>query len=448
MTRPDFALLDAENHADSMERKAPAEPAAKPSRTRFVLLVIAVLAIALNRLYIPNIHYDLLNIIPLLASCYLGYALIALEKTCGHFDYVARCLSEKPGVRKPLGAFLFSPWLRSMLLLPVLLLVAEFGLRCVSYQRSELYERQGDLLYTPIPNQEYLEKISLSHSRINNFGLRGEAVDLSGKRIVLCLGDSVTYGYGVDDPHTYPAELQRALDEKYPGRYLVLNGGVDGYPVPFMRQKFLYLWNLGIHPDAVVIGYSFNEGGLGHLVEADAKTKDLFAARVRLKNKVRSIALYNLIVEKWARSSYNRMKKYMVPGTNGRTLSQEDVQTRYQRSLQSLYDDLDARHVKPAFALFTGYDAHTGRFDDEGPFQLKFRDFAQSHSAPLLESDKVLAAGSQPIEIQQYFQDQCHMKASGTQKFANGLASFLAPLLEQPSPATSSPTVQLKTETK
>jgi lysophospholipase L1-like esterase len=400
------------------------------SWTRFIILVLAVLAIIFNRLYIPNVHYDLLNIIPLLATLYVCYALIALDKTCGQIGYIARCISEDPKVRRPFGAFLFSPWLRSMLLLPLLLVVAEFGFRCMSYQRSELYERQGNLLYTPIPNQEYLEKISLTQSRINNNGLRGSVVVTTGKQIVLCLGDSVTYGYGVDDNHTYPAELQKALDQKFPGRYLVLNGGVDGYPTPFMREKFLYLWNQGIHPDVVVVGYSFNEGGLGRFAYADGKTKDVFASRVRMKNKVRSIALYNIIVERWARASYNRMKKYMVPGTNSRTLTAEDVQNQYEKSLQDMYDTLNAYRVKPVFALFTGYDGRTGEYDNQGPFQLKFRDFAESHGAPLILSNQVLGNGAPPNpDIQKYFQDQCHMKEIGTQKFAQGLAEFLTPIL-------------------
>ncbi len=409
-----------------------------PSRAQFVLLLLAIAAIVFSRVYIPNIHYDWLNVIPLLAAVYVGYALVALKQICGHIGYVARCLEEDQAVRKPFGSFLFSPWLRSMLLLPVLLLVVEFGLRCVSYDRSLQYERQGDLLYTPIPNQEYVEKISLTPSRVNNYGLRGGAVDLNGgKQIILCLGDSVTYGYGVDDEHTYPMELQRVLDHEFPGRFVVLNGGVDGYPTPFIREKFLYLWNQGIHPDVVLVGYSFNEGGLGKLVDsADAKTKDLFASRVRLKNRVRSIALYNLIVENWARASYNRMKKYMVPGTNSRTLAKDYLDTRYQQSLQSLYDDLNARHVKAAFMLFTGYDALTGQYDTQGPFQFKFGEFAESHGIPLLRSNQALLEGKPPAtDIQKYFQDQCHMNESGTQKLARVLPGFLGPILEKSAPA-------------
>lgn len=405
----------------------------KKSWTPFVILVLAILAIACNRLYIPNIHYDLLNIIPLLATLYIGYSLIALDKVCGNIGFISRAVSTDPNIRKPFGSFLFSPWLRSMLLLPVLIVVAEFGLRCVSYQRSELYERQGNLLYTPIPNQDYLEKISLTESKINNYGLRGGSVALSGKHIVLCLGDSVTYGYGVDDNHTYPAELQKALDQKFPGRYGVLNGGVDGYPTPFMREKFLYLWSLGIHPEVVVVGYSFNEGGLGRFAYADEKTKDIFASRVRMKNKLRSIALYNIIVERWARASYNRMKKYMVPGTNSRSLSPDEVQTEYRKSLEDIYDTFEQYHVKPVFALFTGYDGRTGQYDNQGPFQLKFREFAESKQLPLVFSKQVLSSDGQESDIQKYFQDQCHMKEIGTQKFAQGLAGFLSPILTNPS---------------
>jgi lysophospholipase L1-like esterase len=407
------------------------------SWVRFLFLIFALLAIVLNRLYIPNIHYDWLNIIPLLAALYVGYALVAFKQTCGHFEYVARCMSQAPDTNKPIGRFLLSPWVRSMLLLPVLLLASEFGLRCVSYHRALLYQRQGDLLYAPIPNQEYVEKISLSHSRVNEYGLRGGPVQSKGRHIVLCLGDSVTYGYGVDDQHTYPEELQKALDRKYPGRFLVLNGGVDGYPVAFMRMRFRDLWDRGIHPDVVVVGYSFNEGGaLPQYLAGDEQTKERFAARVQMKNRVRTIALYNLIVENWARASYNRMKKYMVPGTNNRTLSPEEVQTRYRKSLQESYDDFRSRHVRPVFALFAGYDGRTGQYDTLGPFQVKFREFAESHAIPLLPSKQVLMSGESETTVRKYFQDQCHMKEIGTQKFSQGLADLLSTLLpEHPSPA-------------
>ena len=439
--RIDFSkMLDTqEKLGNPAPMAAPAVEREKSSHRRFIFLLLAILAILLNGIYIPNIHFDWLNVIPLVAALYVGYALVALKQTCGHFRYVARCMSEDRDAGKPVGRVLFSPWVRSMLLLPVLLLAAEFGLRCVSYHRALLYQRQGDLLYAPIPNQEYVEKISLSHSRVNEYGLRGGSVEPKGRQIILCLGDSVTYGYGVDDQHTYPVELQKVLDQKYPGRFLVLNGGVDGYPVAFMRMRFLGLWDRGIHPDMVVVGYSFNEGGaLPQYLAGDENTKEKFAARVRLKNRVRRIALYNLIVENWARASYNRMKKYMVPGTNSRTPSPEEVQMSYQETLQTLDDDLRSRHVRPVFALFAGYDGSIGEYDARGPFQIKFRKFAESHAIPLLPSKQVLMSGESAASgIAKYFQDQCHMKENGTQKFGQGLAELLPATADSPSSATT-----------
>src|SRR5437764_15423841 len=84
------------------------------SRVPFVIFVMSILAIIFNSLYIRNIHYDWLNIIPLLATVYVDYAVIALNKTCGHIAYVKRGLSEDPAARKPFGSFLLSPYVRSM----------------------------------------------------------------------------------------------------------------------------------------------------------------------------------------------------------------------------------------------------------------------------------------------------------------------------------------------
>ena len=51
-----------------------------------------------------------------------------------------------------------------MMVLPLLLVACEFGLRCASYDRVLLYERQGDsVVHTVPPNQEYVEK-DLAHA--------------------------------------------------------------------------------------------------------------------------------------------------------------------------------------------------------------------------------------------------------------------------------------------
>ena len=47
---------------------------------------------------------------------------------------------------------------------------------------------------------------------------------------VACIGDSITYGLGLADREreSYPAQLQKMLDEKFPGKYEVRNFGNSG----------------------------------------------------------------------------------------------------------------------------------------------------------------------------------------------------------------------------
>jgi lysophospholipase L1-like esterase len=408
--------------------------------TWFYLLLVSLLIIWFSRVVVYSISVDWLNIVPLIATLYVAYCVIALEKTCGQFSYVRKCLMADPGVAKPRGSFLLSHWVRSCVVMLLVIVACEFGLRCFSYHRSLAYERQGDLLFTPVPNQLYVEKISLTHSVINNYGLRGGPVDTSsGKEMILCLGDSITYGYGLDDTHSYPARLQTALDREFPGRYSVLNGGVDAYPVAFEWQKFLYLWNRGLHPDVVIVGYTMNEGFLGHLVDSSEEVKDQFARRVWMKNYLRSFALYNLIAENWARTYYDRMKDKLVPGTNFATLSKEELDQRYDGYLSRFLADLQSRNVKPVFLLMSSFNNQTHTYNTEGPFENRFADFAEKHGLPLVRTDEVLRAGEPAnTDLAKYFLDPVHMNELGTQKVAAQLAEFVPRTIEK---RTSSVTI-------
>ena len=51
-----------------------------------------------------------------------------------------------------------------------------------------------------------------------------------GKTRVACIGDSITYGFGLSDREreSYPAQLQKLLDERFPGKYEVRNFGNSG----------------------------------------------------------------------------------------------------------------------------------------------------------------------------------------------------------------------------
>lgn len=393
-------------------------PKASFSNRTLVLLAFATIAILTNRVYVTNIHTDSLNVIPAVAALIIAYILVRSRYRSGAQSTMS------------------SRWTRAVLVVIMLLMAGEFGLRCLSYQRAVRYEQLADLLFTPVPDQDYVEKISLSRSHINHLGLRGDDVELSGdKKVILCLGDSVTYGYGVDDRHTYPAELQSALDRKFPGQFLVLNAGVDAYPVSLMREKFLALWAKGVHPDLVVVGYSFNEGGLGHMVQTDRELRARFGTALRLKNELRGIALYNLVVENWGRTFYDRMKRYMISGANSRAKTDADVRAWYEDSLRQLTADLNTHQVTPVFLLFAGLNSRTKRYDTTAPFQLQFQEFAVRSQIPLVASEAVFtAAQSGKQELKPFFLDQCHMSDRGTKAIGEAMADYISNIPGQATP--------------
>jgi lysophospholipase L1-like esterase len=352
---------------------------------------------------IPRAHLDWLNAIPAAFTIWIGISAFGWSRSRG---------------------------LRAAVAALCLLLTVEFGLRTTSYHRSLQYERQGDLLFTPVPNQEYIEKISLTPSRINSIGLRGRPIDRSsGQHLVLSLGDSITYGYGVDDHQTYPALLKEALSRRGNAQFNILNAGVNAYPMSFMRQKFLYLWARGVHPDIAIIGYSMNEGWLGNLVEADENTKRQFGRRVWLKNHLRSSALYNVVVENWARAYYDSVKSKLVPGTNSVTLSAGDSASRYVRTLDALLRDLRIRNVTPVFLLFCSYNGAHRTYDSTGPLQQRFAAFAEQHGILLLRTDEILSAVAAGGDLGRFFIDQCHMNGLGTSAVALQLSDVLPSLV-------------------
>jgi hypothetical protein len=119
------------------------------------------------------------------------------------------------------------------------LLIAEGVLRVfklwviVDYAQMNWYRR------APIPGVRYLLKPDLhaawglGNVATDEFGLRNEhpAEKPAGVYRILMLGDSVTFGYGVDQTQSFPAVLERLLNENNQAKYQVINAGIPGYSI-------------------------------------------------------------------------------------------------------------------------------------------------------------------------------------------------------------------------
>lgn len=96
---------------------------------------------------------------------------------------------------------------------------------------------------------------------VNAQGLRTPPVSPEpppGGHRVLALGDSATFGEGLDVGEAFPALLERDLQARTGERWEVLNGGVEGYNTE-AELAFLERRGLAHHPEAVVVGFNLND---------------------------------------------------------------------------------------------------------------------------------------------------------------------------------------------
>jgi len=77
------------------------------------------------------------------------------------------------------------------------------------------------------------------------------------ERRVLAVGDSHTWGTGVERHESYPAQLQQRLDELEPGDWSVVNLGVPGMSTTQVRHR-LEGWIERYRPDAVIVWCGVN----------------------------------------------------------------------------------------------------------------------------------------------------------------------------------------------
>ncbi|WP_162306084.1 SGNH/GDSL hydrolase family protein [Oleisolibacter albus] len=89
------------------------------------------------------------------------------------------------------------------------------------------------------------------HVRINNLGLRGPDVDmgmLKGKKVIVLLGDSLTFGWGVPESETLAGQLQERLGADF----AVLNAGIGNMNLEQLAARWHDL-NAQLSPDLLVV---------------------------------------------------------------------------------------------------------------------------------------------------------------------------------------------------
>jgi acyl-CoA thioesterase-1 len=103
---------------------------------------------------------------------------------------------------------------------------------------------------------------------------------------ILCLGDSLTAGYGLPESEAFPALLEQRLQAEGLS-YRVINAGISGETSSGALSRLD--WVLTLNPDIVILATGANDGLRG--VDPDLTRRNLEAMAVRLNSQGRVVVL-------------------------------------------------------------------------------------------------------------------------------------------------------------
>ena len=190
-------------------------------------------------------------------------------------------------------------------------------------------------------------------AHVNALGLRGPELSErkpAGTYRILALGDSVTFGFYVDDPDTYPAQLAGLLGEALPdGRKIeVVNAGCGHFSVGDERA-YLSERLLRLDPDVVLLQFCSNDLSERELLREPSLYQKLACGEEAKSDWLRQTALGEFQLQLAIRyKEWRRRRKGDWPpkGFNGERLETNPaVWERYTQELLALRELLAEREV-------------------------------------------------------------------------------------------------------
>ena len=183
-------------------------------------------------------------------------------------------------------------------------------------ERAEIYRFDPHLFWTLKPNQvRMFQQVTVI---TNSHGLRSEEIGdrQPNEYRILSLGESTTFGAGVENRETYSALLQQYLNRAYKtDRFKVINAGVSAY-TSFQSLMYLKTEGLKLKPDMVVFYHETNDylpsylrGSGNTVIGMNLSDKQRYESQVRRVHRTLMIdsATYRYINYRMA---YAKMEKF------------------------------------------------------------------------------------------------------------------------------------------
>lgn len=203
--------------------------------------------------------------------------------------------------------------------------------------------------------------------QINSFGFRGPEITKQkpeGVVRVLVIGASESFGLYESPGRDYPAQLDRLLNEREPGRFQVLNAACAGMTLPRF-VTYYRTWLAQFDPDIVVV-YPTPAGYLETNAPAMEERAGAASApglldSLRLPRRIKT-ALKRLLPGSWQAWARNRILARKIrdrgPGWSWQQAPLERVQL-FREHLEALIGEIRASHAQAVLAT------HVNRFPED-----------------------------------------------------------------------------------
>ncbi len=182
----------------------------------------------------------------------------------------------------------------------------------------------------------------------NHFGMRSPEVSVEKENAVsriTVLGDSVSFGWMMEEDHSYPALLRNKLDEKYPGQYQVLNFSAPGFSSVQGRYIFESVVQ-DFNPDVLILSFGLYDSKsvfMNDLLYIDLLREHGFLHSSLWKT---IFSQYSTIGNWWIHQSQEALLEEITPSHSAQENSVRVEPDEAQQALQSVIESMQASGEK------------------------------------------------------------------------------------------------------
>ena len=254
--------------------------------------------------------------------------------------------------------------------------------------------------------------------QINQNGLRGPRVNDEQRRLLL-LGDSITFGYYVNDDEVYGARLQHLLGATG-HNYQVLNAGVSSYSAAD-ELRYLEKYGLKLGPELVGIGFYLND--------IFSLSKPLMVKEYNFLFPYRKIPslgpfsrsrLVNLVLERLF--TLKAFAGLAIDEQRPENISVENAWQDYRTLLQKMKDRADQNKIRLFLVIFPN-SLQLSRPQTTSYYQQRLLQITRELEIPTLDLFDAFQKQGQSLYHQS---DTIHPNALGHELAAQEIAEFLA----------------------